>query len=220
MNIKTKFLAGLVLAFVLSLMPRPAYACDSLLCLGDIFGWTDVAKVHSDRDQQLANIKAKQAQDVARINADAQARIAEANREIEAQRVQGQISAANAKAMADAFAATVNAKRDEYIGALTQNAQVAISGINQTGETERSRIGWQAKTDMLTIVIVGILVLFGLGIAAYMLNKRQGPQPPQQVVVMLAGSNPQHRQLERPQTIYLPRNQVNLIEEDKHYENR
>lgn len=214
MNAKRKLFAGLVLALVLALTPRPAYACDSVICLGDWFGWTEVSKVHADRDKAVAATNAQKAADVARINADAQARIAEANRQLEAQRIQGQISAVQAKAMADAFAATVNAKRDEYVAALQNNAQVAISGINETGETERSRIGWQAKTDMLTIVIIGLLLLCGLGIAAYVLNKRTA-QPPQQVVVMLAGAHPQQAQVERARSAYLPRNQVNLIEEDQ-----
>lgn len=214
MNAKTKLFAGLVLALVLALTPRPAYACDSVICLGDWFGWTEVSKVHADRDKAVAATNAQKAADVARINADAQARIAEANRQLEAQRIQGQISAVQAKTMADAFAATVNAKRDEYVAALQNNAQVAISGINETGETERSRIGWQAKTDMLTIVIIGLLLLCGLGIAAYILNKRT-PQPPQQVVVMLADAHPQQVQVERARSAYLPRNQVNLIEEDQ-----
>ncbi len=220
------FTLATAIAIIFTMTPTTAYACDSWLCLGDTFGWTDVAKVHSDRDQQLANIQAKQAQDVARINADAQARIAEANRQIEAQRIQGQISAMQAKAMADAFAASVNAKRDEYVAALTQNAQVAIAGlnnaanisiagVNQTGETERSRIAWDGKGNMLAIVIIGLVVLGALAIVGRILIiKTQATQAPPNITVMLANPYSPQRTLDAPQQTYLPRQSIQLIGDD------
>ena len=165
------------------------------------------------------------------MNADAQARIAEANREIEAQRVQGQITAVQAKAMSDAFEATVNAKRDEYVASITQNAQVAIAGlnnaanvsiagINQTGETERNRISWDGKGNLLAIAVIGIIVLGALGIVGRILIlKTQHSQALPQITVMLANPMSQQRTLNVPHQVYLPHQQPYLIEEDNEENN-
>jgi hypothetical protein len=201
---KHRRLFVLAIVFLSTFYPARAYACGSFLCIGDMLGITDMANRDAQRREHQAEIDRQKAQEVARINADAQARIAEANRQLEAQRIQGQISATQAKAMADAFAAAVNAKRDEYVAALQANAQVAINGINETGATERERVGWQAKTDMLTIGIIGVLILAALGAGAWLLT-RHIDRKPQQITVMLAGHIA--GQLDQPSTMYLPRHQ-------------
>lgn len=217
---KTKLiLLGALLGMVMAFYPTKAYACDSFLCLGDMLGITDIAKRDAERKEKQAETERQRQTDVARINADAQARIAEANRQLEAQRIQGRISEAQAKAMADAFTASVNAKRDEYIAALQSNAQVAISGINETGQTERSRISWEAKSNMLTIGIVGFLVLAGLVGAVYVMRSGQGnSQGGRQIVVMIQA--PQRQQLDQSDTVYLPKQGFRLIEKDSDNENR
>lgn len=212
-----KLILALVLSIFLSLIPARAYACDSWICLGDWFGYTNIAARDAERKEKMAETERQRAIEIARVNADAQARIAEANRQLEAQRIQGQISALQAKAMADAFAATVNAKRDEYVAALQNNAQVAITGINETGQTERSRISWEAKTNMLTIGIVGFLVLAGLACVAYFL--RSSDRGDRQVIVMLQAP-PQYQQLDQLNTAYLPKQGFRMIEGDANNEKR
>lgn len=209
-------LLGVLLGVVFALYPAKAYACDSFLCLGEITGITDIAKRDAERKEKQSEIDRQRALDIARVNADAQARIAEANRQLEAQRIQGRISEVQAKTMADAFAAAVNAKRDEYIAALQTNAQVAISGINETGQTERSRISWEAKSNMLTIGIVGFLVLAGLIGAVYVMRNMQGTK---QVVVMFQPPT-QRQQLDQDETFYLPKQSFRLIEGNQNNEER
>jgi len=58
---KKVFLASLLALLVLSARPAPAYACDSWICLGEVFGWTDVAKVHADRDVKKAELDKQKA---------------------------------------------------------------------------------------------------------------------------------------------------------------
>lgn len=202
-----RILSALALSIVVSLFPAKAYACDSFLCLGDMLGITDIAARDAQRKEKQAETEHQRTVDVARINADANARIAEANRQLEQQRIQGKISEAQAKSMSDAFAALVASKRDEAIAGITQNAQVAIAGINQTGETERNRLGWDAKSNMLTIAIIGLLLLTAMLILHC--RTKQAPQ----ITVMLA--NPQRTQLEQPNVIRLSRNQY-MIEGDQY----
>lgn len=202
-----RILSALALSVIVSLFPVKAYACDSFLCLGDMLGITDIAKRDAERKEKQAETEHQRAVDVARINADANARIAEANRQLEAQRIQGKISEAQAKSMADAFAALVASKRDEAIAGITQNAQVAIAGINQTGDTERTRLGWDAKSNMLTIAIIGLLLLTAMVILHH--RTKQTPQ----ITVMLAHS--QRTQLEQPSTIRLSHNQY-MIEGEQY----
>ena len=201
-----RILSAIALSVIVSLFPTKAYACDSFLCLGDMLGITDIAARDAQRKEKQAETEHQRTVDVARINADANARIADANRQLEAQRIQGKISEAQAKSMADAFAALVASKRDEAIAGITQNAQVAIAGINQTGETERNRLGWDAKSNMLTIAIIGLLLL-----TAMLILYRRTNQAPQ-ITVMLA--NPQRGQLEQPDTVYLSKTQYNMIGDD------
>lgn len=204
------FLIGVLLGVVLAMYPAKAYACDSFLCLGDMLGITDIANRDAERKEKQAETERQRQIEVARINADAQARIAEANKQLEAQRVQGRISEAQAKAMADAFASAVNAKRDEYIAALQSNAQVAIAGINETGQTERSRISWEAKANMLTIGIVGLLVLVGLVCVVYVMRSGLGSQK----VVVLFQPQAQRPEIDQTETVYLPKQSFRLIEKE------
>lgn len=232
---KKVFLASLLALLVLSARPAPAYACDSILCLGDIFGWTDVAKVHADRDvkkaeldKQKADIDRQRAAEVARINADAQARLAEANRQIQADLNNSKITIAQAQAQADAFKTLVEQKAAESIAAINQNAQTAIAGINQagqinlagvqeTGETARASIAAESHNNTVMLLVVGGLLAIVLVFVGFLMLRKTGhvvPQTPQITVVMAPDLLPGSRMQLPGQRTALPRTDYRLIESE------
>ncbi len=234
---KIKLLVASLLALlILSARPAPAYACDSLLCLGDIFGWTDVAKVHADRDvkkaeldKQKADIDRQRSAEVARINADAQARLAEANRQIQADITNGKITMAQAQAQADAFKALVEQKANESIAAINKNADTAIAGINQagqinlagvkeTGETARASIAAESHNSVVLMLIVGGLLAIVLVFVGFLMLRKTGPtmsQAPQITVVMQPVAMPGSDYVQLPgQRTALPKHEYRMIEVD------
>jgi hypothetical protein len=229
-------LASLLALLVIGVRPAPAYACDAWLCLGDMFGWTDVAKVHSDRDvkkaeldKQKADIDRQRAAEVARINADAQARLAEANRQIQADLNNSKITIAQAQAQADAFKTLVEQKAAESIAAINQNAQTAIAGINnagqinlagvqETGETARASIAAESHNNTVMLLVVGGLLAIVLVFVGFLMLRRQPAQVPQtpQVTFVLPEhllSGGYHAQLPGQHTA-LPKNEYRMIEVD------
>jgi len=234
---KAKWMLASVLALlIVSMRPTPAYACDAWLCLGDMFGWTDVAKVHSDRDvkkaeldKQKADIDRQRAAEVARINADAQARLAEANRQIQADLNNSKITIAQAQAQADAFKTLVEQKAAESIAAINQNAQTAIAGINnagqinlagvqETGETARASIAAESHNSVVLMLIVGGLLAIVLVFVGFLMLRKTGPtvaQAPQITVVMQPNALPGSDYLQLPgQRQALPQNEYRMIEVD------
>lgn len=229
-------LTSLLALFLVSVRPAPAYACDSILCLGDIFGWTDVAKVHADRDvkkaeldKQKADLERLRSAEVARINADAQARLAEANRQIQADITNGKITMAQAQAQADAFKALVEQKASESIAAINKNADTAIAGINQagqinlagvkeTGETARASIAAESHNNVVLMLVVGGLLAIALTFVGFLMLRRQPaqvPQAPQVTFVLPEHLLPggYHAQLPGQRTA-LPKNEYRMIEVD------
>lgn len=206
---KKVLLASLLAALLISLRPAPAYACDAWLCLGDVFGWTDVAKVHADRDvkkaemeKQKADIDRQRAADVERIRADADARLQESNRIIQAQIEQGKLNAAQAQAQADAFKALVEQKAAESIAATNRNAdtliaginqagQINLAGVNQTGETARAAIAAESHNNTVLLLVVGGLLAVVLLFVGLLLLRRSPVAQAPQVTLLVPGIQPQ-----------------------------
>lgn len=232
---KKVFLASLLALLVLSARPAPAYACDSWICLGEVFGWTDVAKVHADRDvkkaeldKQKADIDRQRAADVEHIRADAEARLQESDRIIQAQIEQGKLNAAQAQAQADAFKALVEQKANESIAAINRNADTAIAGINQagqinlagvkeTGETARASIAAESHNNTVMLLVVGGLLAIVLVFVGFLMLRKTGhaaPQTPQITVVMAPDLLPGSRMQLPGQRTALPRTDYRLIESE------
>lgn len=226
--------AALVALVVFGHQVTPAYACDSILCLGDIFGWTDVAKVHADRDvkkaeldKQKADIDRQRAADIERIRADAEARLQESNRMIQAQIEQGKLNAAQAQAQADAFKALVEQKANESIAAITKNADTAIAGINQagqinlagvkeTGETARASIAAESHNNTVMLLVVGGLLAIVLVFVGFLMLRKTGhatPPSPQITVVMAPDMLPGGNYMQLPgQRAALPKTDYRMID--------
>lgn len=222
-------LASLLALLIVSMRPTPAYACDAWLCLGDVFGWTEVAKVHADRDAKQAEIERQKAESIARVNADAQARIAEANRQIQADITNGKITMAQAQAQADAFKALVEQKANESIAAINSNANALIAGINnagqinlagvqETGETARASIAAESHNSVVLMLVVGGLLAIVLVFVGFLMLRKTGPtvaQAPQITVVMQPHALPGSGYGQLPgQRQALPRNEYRMIEVD------
>jgi len=219
------FVATLLAITLFGAQVAPAYACDSWLCLGETFGWTDVAKVHADRDvkkaeldKQKADIVRQQNADIARINSDAQARVAESNRLLQAQVEQGKLNIAQAQAQADAFKSLVEQKANESIAAISKNAETAIAGINQagqinlagvqeTGETARAGIAAESHNNTVLLLVVGGLLAVVLVFVGLIMLRKTGPAQAPQITMVV-----QPQMLPGSQMMQLPKQEYRMID--------
>lgn len=192
-----KVLTVALVAILVSLLtPTTVKAedCGSWICLGQIFGWTEVAKTNADADVKKAETDRLQQIEIARINAAKDQAMKNAEVDIERQRQAGAISVAQAQALAEQYEAKVNAWADIQKNAvnqqyetqrtaLTQQTKLGVESIQQVGQTERWAIGWHAGLTGL-----GLLLFF---IVAYSMSKaRPQSQFAQPQIVYLVGQQP------------------------------
>ena len=165
----------LILTVSLALLtPTPVYACDSWICLGDIFGWTDVAKVHADRDTKLATEDTARAEKVKMLDVQIQTNLSAARTEV--QRIQEaqyesdnqrQIAIRNAELQFAAYQAQLDSAKetqlkayDAQIAAGQDQANIAQTGIREAGWTQRVNIEWNGSYNIVTVLVVGAILAY------------------------------------------------------------
>jgi hypothetical protein len=187
--------------FVFSLVAWPArvYACDSLICFGDWFGITDIAKRDAERrekekalDAQISAATQSAANDLARIQ---NARYESDNQRMIAIR-QAEIAwAAYEKQWADWKDVQMKAYDAEIAGGKNM-AEIAQAGIHESGQTQRSRIAWDSSYNIITVIIIG-------GIVSIFVVRRTSPQPPAVMMLPWAAPRPTSLQWSEEKQRYL-----------------
>lgn len=159
---------GLLVTFIVLILllsiPTPVYACSSIICFGDIFGWTETTQINADRDIEKAEILSAQKTEESRILYDATIRIKEADERIAIQHQQGLITIEQARALSEAFRVQTLSLRDVKVAELegvfsTQlqalQGQVAIV----TTKAKEDAVTTRFEMAMNTLRFMGILLL-------------------------------------------------------------
>lgn len=181
------WLALLIFVGAMIVTSHPVFACDGWICLGDILGYTEIAKQDADKQVQLkqlendaAKVKADKEATLKQYDALANVQIEQAKASIEQAKALGVVAQANAQADADKFIAQVNERRaetaksyDVQITNLQETARVMIAGINQAGEVKKTEVEWSGAKTLAVTGISGLMAFVVLiGAIRFALNRQ------------------------------------------------
>ncbi len=155
------------------LAPGRAHAedCGSWICLGQILGFTDAAKINAERDAKEAETQRLQQTEIARINAARDQALTNAQIDIERQRQAGLLSVAQAQALAQQYQAQVDAwqrtqqsiieqKYETQRSALSDQTQLGLSAIQETGQTQRVSMAMGTLSSAVVLILITVIVLY------------------------------------------------------------
>jgi hypothetical protein len=144
-------------------------------------GFSERAKIKADRDERLAEIERQRQTDVAAAKAASDLNIENAKIQLERERQAGLISVAEEQRKGAEYTALINAATNKAIADINgqyalmianqqEVTKIAIAGIKDTGLTERTKVMWDGKYNIVTVLVISLIVA---GWMHYQDRKRQ-----------------------------------------------
>lgn len=166
---KTRITLTILVALVALLFaPTPVQAqCSGFLC--NLFGSFERQEMRNAKEIELARIdQAKQAE-VTRIQAEGAERLKQAEAQLAREVAAGQLSQEQARVQGEMFKVAVESATAQNIRSIEleydaqaqlimQQTQIALSAVAEAGQTERWRIGWDAGSSVVAVLVIGALI--------------------------------------------------------------